>query len=223
MEKVSVDISVVFIVTTFLTLFFFQRASGKSGKVVMISAVWLVLQAILGLRGFYTVTDTTPPRFLLLVAPVILLIIILFTTTGGRRFIDSLDIKWLTLLSVVRLPVEICLFVLYTYKVIPVHMTFEGRNYDILSGLTAPLVYYFGFVKNRMGRGLLLAWNFICLGLLINVVAHGILSVPSSFQRLSYDQPNIAILYFPFVWLPSVIVTLVLFSHLISIRRLWKG
>jgi hypothetical protein len=222
MEKVSVDVSIVFIVTTFLTLFFFQRASGKSGKVVMISAVWLVLQAILGLRGFYTVTDTTPPRFLLLVAPVILLIIILFTTTGGRRFIDSLDIKWLTLLSVVRLPVEICLFVLYTHKAIPLHMTFEGRNYDILSGLTAPLVYYFGFVKNRMGRGLLLAWNFICLGLLINVVAHGILSVPSSFQRLSYDQPNIAILYFPFVWLPSVIVTLVLFSHLVSIRRLWK-
>jgi len=42
-------------------------------------------------------------------------------------------------------------------------------------------------------------------------------------QLFAFDQPNIAILYFPFVWLPSFIVMTVLFSHLISIRRLVKN
>lgn len=35
-------------------------------------------------------------------------------------------------------------------------MTFEGRNFDILSGLSAPLVYYFGFGGNRPNKLLLL-------------------------------------------------------------------
>jgi hypothetical protein len=36
----------------------------------------------------------------------------------------------------------------------------------------------------------------------------------------AFDQPNIAVLYFPFNWLPSCIVPLVLLSHLAAIRQL---
>lgn len=102
-------------------------------------------------------------------------------------------------------------------------MTFEGRNFDIIAGITAPFMYFVCFngavVKNK---GLLLAWNFICLALLINIVVNAVLAAPFSFQKFAFDQPNIAVLYFPFVWLPSFIVMLVLFSHLVVIRRLLK-
>ncbi len=101
-------------------------------------------------------------------------------------------------------------------------MTFEGRNFDILSGLTAPFIFYFVFIKKTFGRRILLIWNFICLGLLINIVINAILSAPFQFQKFAFDQPNIAILYFPFVWLPGFIVPLILFSHLAAIRQLLK-
>ncbi|HPI54806.1 MAG TPA: hypothetical protein PLU10_08945 [Chitinophagaceae bacterium] len=48
----------------------------------------------------------------------------------------------------------------------------------------------------------------------------GFVSVPSPLQKLAFDQPNIALLYFPFSWLVSLIVALVLLGHLVSIRRL---
>ena len=99
-------------------------------------------------------------------------------------------------------------------------MTFEGRNLDILSGLTAPLIYYFGYVKKQLPKSVLLGWNILCLGLLINIVRLAILSAPFPFQTLAFDQPNIAILYFPFVWLPCCVVPLVLLSHLATIRKL---
>jgi len=102
-------------------------------------------------------------------------------------------------------------------------MTFEGRNFDILSGLTAPFIYYFGFVKKSLNKKIILVWNFICLALLINIVATAILSAPFTFQKLAFDQPNVAVLYFPFVWLPCCIVPLVFFSHVASIRQLYKG
>lgn len=65
-------------------------------------------------------------------------------------------------------------------------------------------------------------WNLICLGLLLNIVVLAILSAPSPFQILAFDQPNIAITHFPYVWLPSVVVPIVLFSHLVAIRYFYK-
>lgn len=131
---------------------------------------------------------------------------------------DGLDIKTLTLLHIVRIPVEIVLFWLFVHNTVPELMTFEGRNFDIFSGITAPIVFYFGFVKKRLNKKVLLAWNVICLGLLINIVTNAILSAPFPFQQFAFDQPNTAVLYFPFNWLPACVVPLVLFSHLVAIR-----
>ena len=101
-------------------------------------------------------------------------------------------------------------------------MTFEGRNFDIIAGITAPLIAYFGFTIEKLSRQIILVWNFICLGLLINIVATALLSAPSPLQKLAFDQPNIAILNFPFSWLPTFIVPVVLFGHLVSIRQLTR-
>ena len=67
---------------------------------------------------------------------------------------------------------------------------------------------------------IILIWNFICFGLLINIVVNAILSAPFPFQKFAFDHPNIAILYFPFVWLPCCIVPIVLLSHLAAIRQI---
>jgi hypothetical protein len=98
-------------------------------------------------------------------------------------------------------------------------MTFEGSNFDILSGLSAPIVYYFGFVKKGLNRGMLIAWNIICLLLLINASRLAVLSMPN-FGLIGAEQPDIALGQFPFILLPAVIVPLVLFAHLASIRNL---
>jgi hypothetical protein len=47
-------------------------------------------------------------------------------------------------------------------------------------------------------------------------------STPSPLQKIAFDQPNIAILNFPFSWLPTFIVPIVLLGHLVSIRQLLK-
>lgn len=220
MENLPTFISIVFGLTTVLTVALFYKATNNSKMTLAILFSWLAIQTVIGLSGFYIVTDTIPPRFLLLVLPPIFLIIGLFTTSKGRQYIDSLDIKSLTILHTIRIPVEVVLFWLFVNKAVPELMTFEGRNFDILSGLTAPAIFYFGFIKNQISKKLILIWNFICLGLLINIVANAVLSAPFPFQKFAFEQPNIAVLYFPFNWLPSCIVPLVFFSHLAAIRQL---
>ena len=220
MTNLPAYISIIFVLTTILTVLFFYKASNNSNKTLLILLSWLVIQTIIGLSGFYTVTDTIPPRFVLLLLPPLLIIAGLFTTSKGKQYIDSLDIRTLTILHSIRIPVEIVLFFLFVNKAVPKLMTFEGRNFDIIAGLTAPVIFYWGFMKKRISNKVILLWNFICLGLLINIVVTGVLSAPSPFQRFSFAQPNIAILYFPINWLPGCIVPLVLLSHLAAIRQL---
>jgi hypothetical protein len=212
--------AVVFMLITFITIFLFWKATSASKTFLIIIVLWLALQAIVSLNGFYQVTNSVPPRFILLILPPVLFIVFLFLTKKGRTFIDKLDTRWLLLLHTVRIPVEIVLFLLYTQKQVPGIMTFEGRNFDILSGITAPILFYFSFIKKSVGSNLLIAWNIICLGLLFNIVTIAILSAPFPFQQFAFDQPNIALLSFPFAWLPCCIVPLVFLSHVAALRQL---
>lgn len=227
-------IAITFALTTIATLLLFTNAiknathsqtQKKANPIFTILLTWLIIQALLTLKNVYnTDTDTFPPKILLLgILPPILTTIILFSTAKGRQFIDALPLKNLTYLNIVRIPVEIVLYWLFLNKTIPELMTFEGRNFDIIAGLTAPFIAYFGFTKPQIGRNTILLWNCISLALLINIVIHALLSAPSPIQRLAFEQPNRAILNFPFSWLPTFIVPIILLGHLVSIRRLIKS
>lgn len=219
LDNLPIYISLIFGLTTLLTIYLFYRATNNSRVSLLVVVAWFLFQAVVGLSGFYTTTDTLPPRFLLQAAPPLLLISGLFLTQRGKQYVDSLDTRLLTILHTVRIPVEIVLFLLFIYKAVPEIMTFEGRNFDILAGLTAPLIFYFGYVKDWIDRSGILIWNFVCLGLLINIIIIGVLSSPFPFQQFGFDQPNIALVNFPFVWLASTIVPIVMFSHLATIRQ----
>ncbi|HPI55309.1 MAG TPA: hypothetical protein PLU10_11500, partial [Chitinophagaceae bacterium] len=186
--------------------------------------LWLCIQAFLSFKHVYSGSiNSLPPKIVLFgVLPNIIFIALLFFTKSGRHFIDGLPIKNLTYLHSIRIPVEIVLWYLFLNKTIPEEMTFDGRNFDILAGLTAPLIAYAGFSNLKLNKAVILIWNFICLGLLINIGVIGFLSAPTPFQKFGFEQPNIALLYFPFSWLISFIVPMVLFAHLVSIKQLIK-
>ena len=123
-------------------------------------------------------------------------------------------------MHIVRIPVELVLFLLFAKGLVPESMTFEGRNFDIFSGLTAGFVGYFGYRRKLLSKGVLIGWNLLCLALVLQVVITGILSVPSPIQQLSFEQPNVGVLLFPYVWLPGIIVPLVVFAHIASLRNI---
>ena len=219
MNNLPFYVPALFVATTGLAVFLFLKANPNPKKVFLLLTLWLAIQAVLGISGFYK-SDGRPPRLLFALLPPLLFIASTFLTTRGRNYLSQLDAKHLTLLHSIRVPVEIVLLWLMLAKAVPQRMTFEGQNFDILSGLTAPVVYYFGYVRRRLPKAVLLLWNFLCLGLLINIVTVAVLAAPTPFQKLAFDQPNVAVLYFPFNWLAACVVPLVLFSHLACIRQL---
>jgi hypothetical protein len=214
MEHLPLYIYLIFGLAALLAFVIFYNASQNSKSFLFIALIWVLILSFLSLSDRYTLTKSLLPIFPVLTIPPALLVIALFFTRRGKEFIKSLNIKTLMILHFVRILVELGLFWLAAYKVIPESLTFEGRNFDILIGLTAPAIYYFGFVRIKVSKPIILVWNFIGLASLFNVVFNTVHTV------LVLKQPNIAIGYFPFVLLPSFIVPLVMFSHLASIKQL---
>jgi hypothetical protein len=233
-QNLPIYISIVFGLTTFVVLFLFigvlknsdsLPVKNKANTVVIGLIIWLILQAVLTLNDVYnTNTNVLPPKILIFgILPTFLMMLVLFSTKYGRVFIDSLPLQNITILNTIRIPVELVLFWLFLNKSIPAIMTFEGRNLDILAGISAPIMAYCVFFKGILSRKVLLFWNISCLGLLINIIVLAFLSAPTPFQQFGFEQSNIGILNFPFSWLPTFIVPIVLFGHLVSIKRLLKS
>lgn len=229
-ESLPFYVSAVFILTTFFTVGVFLYAakrgafSSKPTQILnFLLPFWLIFQAVFGIGGFYQATQAFPPRLPLFgLIPALLAIISLFIF-AHKNFISRLPLKTLTWIHVVRVPVEIVLLWLFQAGQVPQLMTFEGRNFDVLSGLTAPLIAWLAFRGGKTNRILLIVWNTVALLLLLNILVNALLSIPSPVQTFAFDQPNLAILYFPFIWLPTVVVPIVLFSHLVSFWQLLRS
>ncbi|SOD88695.1 hypothetical protein [Spirosoma fluviale] len=189
-------------------------------SLVGLISVWLAGLGLLAFTNFFQRLDTTPPHFIVAIGPPLLVIIGLFSTAKSRSWLSRLPLSNLTYLHIVRIPVELTLYGLYLYHQVPQLMTFEGGNYDILSGLTAPIVAYYTFRKRQIAPRWLLVWNVVALGLVLNIVILAVLSAPLPFQQLAFEQPNVGVLKLPYIWLPGFIVPSVLFSHGVAIFQL---
>jgi hypothetical protein len=225
-ENLSAYIIWSFAAVTILTVIFYLHAVLKTGQKTFFSltagvlVLLLAIHAALAFNGFYLV-KTIPSRFFLGLFPTTIILLVLYFACA-RRDVPVKSLQILTLLSVIRVPVEIILLSLSREGQIPQLMTFEGRNLDILSGLTAPLVAWLAFRGGNINRPLLIGWNLLALGLLLNILTNAILSLETPFQQFAFDQPNRGVLYFPFIWLPAIIVPIVFVSHVISLRQLSK-
>lgn len=226
-EGLPLYVPIVFVVTTLATIWFLMAAAKPAGAdsfpyktLLFLIPLWLLLTGFLATTDFYRNPESMPPRVLVFgVWPAVFLIVGYFIFFR-RSFIDKLSLKNLTLLHVIRVPVEIVLLWLFQAGTVPRIMTFEGWNFDILSGVTAPLVYFLAFRNNRVNRPLLIVWNILALGLLANIVTIAVLSFQGPMQRLAFEQSNIGVTYLPFIWLPAIVVPIVLFAHLASLWQL---
>ena len=220
-ENLPIWIDLTFIVTCILTISLFHFSNGRPKKLTLLIIIWSIIQSILAYIGFYQITDSIPPRFGIVLIPTTILIVYGLLPKQQKWFSKIRQTEFSTLLHSVRLPVEIVLFGLFTHKMIPELMTFKGSNYDILMGITAPIIGWL-FIKHKLSKKILLGWNIIGFILVLFILFNGILSAELPFQQFGFEQPNLAVNYFPFILLPATIVPIVIWTHISDIIKLRK-
>lgn len=200
---------------TLLALLGIFIGTNKNKKVIGVFAIWTIVIGVLSFVGFFQDTTQFPPRFIFVIIPSVAILVYCFKTLKN----EELAIKWLIGLHVLRIPVELVLFKLYLQQQIPVIMTFEGWNWDILSGVSAVVIFSL-FIQKKLPKTIFIIWNWLALLLLFIVLITAVLSSPSPLQQFAFDQPNIGVLKFPFTWLPAVVVPIVMLSHFLMLRMI---
>jgi hypothetical protein len=139
-------------------------------------------------------------------------------TAAFRTLLRSTPPAWPIALQAFRIGVELVLFGFHATGRAPVQVTFEGRNLDILVGLTAPLVAWW-VARGRATQWAVIAWNILGAGVLANTVAVVVTSTPGPLHLDWAGAPFTEILRWPLVWLPAFLAPLAVLLHVASLRQ----
>ncbi len=197
-----------------------KRLSSKANILSVLLLLWLIFQSTLSLSGWYMFREANPPHILFPVLINVGLFALGLSTPLGKKFMDSLPLRWLMWIFVLRVPVEVCLYWLAQHKQSPWSITFMGENFDIVFGLTAPIFILWYLYRPTSSRKLFLVWNILGLVSVIYLMVRVLGSVPTVMQAWDFSQPNYSVLHFPFIWLIAFLLPLQLFTHIVVVRRL---
>ncbi|WP_462250860.1 hypothetical protein [Ekhidna sp.] len=180
---------------------------------------WIFFISVQTFNGYFTNLSGIP-RLPLMVGITVLTIIILFIWPRTRSILMNMPITTLHYIHIVRVPVEMVLWWLAVSRAIPMDMTFEGGNLDIISGISAPFAAVFMVGARSKSRVGAIIWNILALALLVNIVQMAIGYMPYFYTPSGGETANLGVFYFPYVLLPTFIVPVIFFSHLVSIFQL---
>lgn len=188
-------------------------------RAIVVIAVWLGTSSLIAASGILREFDRRPPPFMVLAFGFTLATAALAFSPVGTRLVKGVGIGGLIGFQGFRIPVEMWLHSLYQEGVVPVQMTYSGRNFDIVYGILA-LALGLWAMKSQPPRWAIWLFNIIGLALLINIVTVAILSAPTPLRQFFNEPANTFVAYWPFVWLPTFLVQAAWFGHLLVFRWL---
>lgn len=207
-------LQITFSIVTLLSIVLFYYGTKKKKIVSLIYFTWLVIIGSITLSGFFA---SNPRSFIVAIVSTIALSAFVFKKVD----LNHINKKILLTIHLLRIPVELILLGLFIQKKIPVLMTFQGWNFDIVMGVTAILFLLTPFRReSKLKDKVFLVWNIFGLIFLAIIVVIAVLSSPLPIQQFGFAQPNIAVLEFPFCFLPTIVVPIVALSHFLLIKSI---
>lgn len=218
-------IVVVLCVAAFLALAIvlnaFRYLGWRSGLVTLIVLpLWLVYVGALSYFGIVADAERSPPGIAFIVLPTILFIALaLVRGQLGARIAATVPLALLIGTQVFRIVVELILHQAWQDGLAPRMLTYEGANFDIVIGGSAPLVAW-AVWRHRLAPRWAIAWNIAGLLMLTNVIARSAMTAPGPFLALQTEVPNLAIGTFPYTFIPGFFAPLAIALHIVAIRGL---
>ena len=203
----------------------FSRRSSR--RALILSLAVLTIMAISGIAawsGTLAQFNSFPPPMFLMIASVFVVSFAVGFSPFGRAAAAELSFAALIGLQGFRFPLELIMHHAGNVGIMPVQLSYSGYSFDIVTGIGALLIFALLKSGRAISRSVLWTWNVwgsFCL-MVIAIIA----VTTSPVVRLFGDDPrnlNTWVLYFPYVWLPVVLVTVAISSHVVITRKLMKG
>lgn len=163
-----------------------------------------------------------PPRFpMLLIFPVFIFIGVFLYKQQKSPVIAAIPKSWLIYYQSFRIVIESLFVASVGAGILHPEVTFEGYNYDIVFGATAPIIAYLVFNKKFFSEKVALAWNYLGLAV-ISVIIFLFVTTMYFPAVWGSTEPLAAkgFLDFPYVLVASFLMPSAVFMHILSIIQL---
>lgn len=197
-----------------------ERQLAVFSRALVAVVVWAAVLGALAIAGFFAEFSAVPPRIPLSILLPLLVMVVLVFSRGGGVLLQAMPPQWPVYAQGFRVGVELVILLAVLNKMMPTQLSFEGRNFDIVTGLLAIPVGYYVFVARRWPRWVAVAYHLLGMGLLVNVLTVSFLSMPTPMRVFFNEPANTLIAHFPFVYLPGMLVPLAFSLHILSLRQL---
>ena len=193
----------------------YLKGQARLGAIAIFVA-WLLYAGVMGYAGI--IAWKMPPGLAFLLVPVMLfLVTFLMRHPGVRAFAQRVPAELLLGLQGFRVFVELGFHELYGLHLVPRMLTFQGANFDIVVGLTAPVVAWL-YASGRIHATAVRVWSFVGIAILTNTIVRAVLTVPGPLNVFQTEVPNIALGIFPFSYIPGFLAPLALCLHVLLLR-----
>ncbi len=199
-----------------------QRKSVRINAAAVL-ILWLAYIGILSVRGVFS-SFSFPPRVpLLLVFPAFAFIVFFFRSGKFNWIVDQTPGRWVVYFQSFRIIVELLLLGLFMNNMVPQEATFDGYNFDVLIGLSAPFVGALAFKGRKVNRPVLYIWNgagFLTLSVVVFIFMTK--AYFPSFWHQNESILNSGFGLFPYTYLAGFLMPVAVFMHVFSIVKTRK-
>jgi hypothetical protein len=217
----TVVLSLVGLVALGIVVTTFRYLGPRAGlAAAIILPIWLVYIGVLSFAGVVADPDRRPPGITFIVLPTILFIAVALVRGAlGTRIAAGVPVALLIGAQVYRIGVELFLHRAWQDGLAPRMITYEGANFDILIGVSAPIVAWTVW-QGRLAPRWAIFWNVAGLLMLVNVIARSAMTAPGPLLAIQAEVPNLVLGTFPYTFIPGFFAPLAIALHVLSIRAL---
>ena len=203
-----------------------QKASGQlpsNGLFKLYGGLllWTIYLLVLDQSGILR-PMVNPPRIpLLVILPAFILIVWFFVSSKHRPFTQNLPIWQPVLIQSFRIGVEFLILGIYLKCIGPVQATFEGYNFDIVSGVLAIPTAWLLYRKADIARLVTWIWSILSLLLLANIVfIFNTLVMRPEMWGFSENPISVEFTQIPYVLIAGFYMPFAVFLHVFTITQL---
>lgn len=181
--------------------------------------LWLLILAVAARLHLFHQTNNILPKLLWVLLPGTFLIGVLISSKSFSSVLRMIPAAWMVKVQAFRVGTELALWLGYKGGFVPLQMTFEWLNQDIIVGLTALLAGQL-FFERKLLKFQAIVWNFFGILLTINFLWLAFTSMPTKWQLFFVTPHNTILGETPFVWILGFSVPFALAMHIFCIKRL---
>ena len=219
-------LSLLMVFLMLLAIYKLQKKRGKNPKpaiqyAIFMLIIWFSYLFNQSLSGFLFELQMPPRIPLFLFLPIAIFTILFCRRAVKSAWIKDLPLTWLTYPQCFRIFVELILLYTFYAGIIPKEATFEGLNFDVLMGISAPFMAYFIFHKTRLNKGIAVFWNIfgILMILFVAFIIGSSFYNPSIWGQSSTMVSN-QFLAFPYLLVAGFLAPLGIFMHAVSLAKI---